>query len=345
VQASHKNHKRNWLLQMICCYPFLHTFQVSLICSLVLCCMAPARAMETFRIGTGGKTGVYYPIGTLIALGLTQQAQEQGAPLYGLIGVAQNSAGSIENIKGVVAGDLEAGLVQADLASFAFNGKKPFNNDHSFSSIRAIASLYPEKFQIVVRKDAGISTFFDLKGKRISVDEQGSGTLSVMRIVLAAHGMSENDLLPLYLKPVFTQDRIKNGQLDGFVMMAGAPMEAVTQLSKTGVSLVPVEPTIAKNIASQYPYLSLGKIDEGIYEGISETPSLEVNALLVVNDTMPEERAYALAELLFKKTTAELLKNGHPQGASITLESALNGVSIPLHAGAKRYYKELGLLD
>lgn len=318
---------------------------IALACSCLLFVATTVFAMQPFRIGTGGKTGVYYPIGTLIAKGLTQQAQQQGSLLSGLIGVAQNSAGSIENVKGVVAGDIEAGLVQADIASFAYNGQSPFDKTKSNTLIRAIASLYPEKFQIVVRKDADITNFRDIKDKKISVDEQGSGTLAVMRILLDAYGMTENDFQPLYLKPVFIQDRIKSGQVKGFVMMAGAPMEAVTQLYETGITLVSIDPVVASQVHEKHPYLFPGKIETNIYNGIPEISTLEVYALLVVNESMSEEVAYAITEMLFNKKTGELLSSGHPQGRSITLETALNGISIPLHPGARKFYQSKSLID
>ena len=302
-------------------------------------------AMQPFRIGTGGKTGVYYPIGTLIATGLTQQAKQQGSLLSGLIGVAQNSAGSIENVRGVVAGEIEAGLVQADIASFAHDGQPPFDTTNSNASIRAIASLYPEKFQIVVRKDAEITNFRDIKDKTISVDEQGSGTLAVMRILLDAYGMTENDFQPLYLKPVFIQDKIKSGQVQGFVMMAGAPMKAVTQLYETGVTLVPIDSVLASRVYEKHPYLFPGRVETDTYNNIPETLTLEVYALLVVNESMTEEVAYAITEMLFNEQTAALLTSGHPQGRSITLETALNGISIPLHPGARHFYQSRKLID
>ena len=106
-----------------------------------------------FRIGTGGTTGVYYPIGIIIAHGLTGWQSDEQSGVAGYIGVAQNSAGSVENVHGVTSGELEAGLVQADIAAWAFNGKHVFAGDNSARALRAVASLYPEKFQIVTRPD------------------------------------------------------------------------------------------------------------------------------------------------------------------------------------------------
>ena len=302
-----------------------------------------------FRIGTGGLTGVYYPIGKLIAKGLTAHSKEektskpgvQGIPGY--IGVAQNSAGSIENVQNIASGEIEAGLVQADVAAWAFRGERAFSGNNSVRVVRAVASLYPEYFQIVTRKDANIHSVLDLRGKHISLDEVGSGTLSVMRIVLKAHGLSEKDLLPVYLKPVFTYDKMVKNELQGFVMMAGAPMEAVTTLSDIGVSLVPIVPQMASRISKQFPYLVPGKIRAGIYSGIPDTPTIQVYALFVVSSSMDENLVYQVTASLWSKRTQTLLKEGHPQGKSINLKTALTGLSIPLHPGADRFYREHGM--
>ncbi len=315
---------------------YFFTIQIALL----LCLSDQLLAMNLLRIGTGGETGVYYPIGKLMAQGITNRGQDQGSPIFGIIGVAQNSAGSISNVRAITNKEVEAGLVQADIAAFAFSGESYFSNTEDNSSIRAIASLYPEKFQIVVRKDANINSFENLKDKRISIDEEGSGTLAVMRIILAEYGMKEDEMQPLYLKPVFTQNKIINHQLDGFVMMAGAPMAAVMQLYDEGITLVSIDKMVAAKINRQYPYLFPGKIEENVYEGIPETTTLEVYALLAVHKDMPEETAYAITAALFSKETTSLLQKGHPQGNSITLETALNGISIPLHPGADRFYRE-----
>lgn len=306
---------------------------------------AAARDAGLFRIGTGGRTGVYYPIGKIIAQGLTEAAALPAGKtgeggFSGTIAVAQNSAGSIDNTLGVAVGDLEAGLVQADVAAWAFASERVFKDNNRTRSIRAVASLYPEKFQIVTRNDAKVSHVRDLRGKRISVDEVGSGTLAVMRIVLQAHGLTEKDFQPVYLKPAFTHDKIVSGDLQGFVMMAGAPMDAVTQLSSIGIDLVPILPDIAARIEASYPYLTPGVIPSGIYAGIPETPTIQVHALLVVNEAMDDAFVYQLTAALWSPRMLTLLQAGHAQGRSITLETALDGISIPLHPGARRFYRD-----
>lgn len=310
----------------------------------VLLTCPPVQAFMPFRIGTGGSTGVYYPVGKLIAAGLTVSAAKDSSALRGFIGVAQNSAGSIENVRAVIAGELEAGMVQADIAALAYNRQGDFTGLSDADNVRAIAGLYSEKFQLVVRKDAGIDTFHDLKGKRISVDELGSGTRAVTNIVLRAYGMSETDLLPLYLKPAFTEDKMKSGQLQGFAIMAGAPNAAVSKLYDSGVTLLPIDPPVAAAISQHYKYLAPGKIGRDVYRDIPETPTLEVYALLVVGGKMSDDMAYAVTEALFSPETLKLLHEGHPLGKAITLDSALQGISIPLHPGAERFYKDRQLV-
>ena len=333
---------RNWPLRT------LLIFLLFLLLTIPSPCVGETKRL--FRIGTGGLTGVYYPVGKLIAKGLTEPAEGkevretgvQGVPEH--IGVAQNSAGSIENVQMVASGEIEAGIVQADVAAWALRSEHAFTGDKNVRVVRAVASLYPEKFQIVTRRDANISNVMGLQGKRISIDEIGSGTLAVMQIVLEAHGLSEKDLLPVYLKPVFTHDKMVKGDLQGFVMMAGAPMEAVTQLLEIGISLVPIAPEMASLIGKRFPYLVPAKIPAGVYPGIPDTPTLQVHALLVVNSAMDDDLIYKVTAALWSERTLSLLKSGHPQGKSITPQTALTGISIPLHPGAERFYREHGMM-
>jgi hypothetical protein len=302
---------------------------------------APAAAQEftMLRIGTGGLLGVYYPIGKALAAGITSASL---AP--DLIAVEQTSGGSVDNLRALLAGEIEVGLVQADVAHRALHGEEPFNEIDGAERVRAVASLYPERLQILTRRDAGIRRIQDFRGKSVSLDEVGSGTLAVMRIALAAHGLGEKDFDPVYLKPEFTQERLAGGKLQGFSLMAGTPAKAIADLMDQDYFLVPIEPEIAARISQAYPYLAAGFIPEGAYPGVPQTPTLEVHALLVVRDDMNEQFVYAMTEALWNEQTQTLLQEAHPQGRFVTLDSALSGVSIPLHPGAQRFYEDKGLL-
>ncbi len=324
------------------------------ILALVLLVFYPGRCWghgdQLFRIGTGGTAGVYYPIGKLIAQGITgidADLIEKGqgrTTRRKTVGVAQSSGGSVANVWALTAGEIEAGLIQADVASLAFHGEGVFEGNERARAVRAIASLYPEKLQIVTRSDAGIRSVRDFRGKRISIDEIGSGTLAVMRAVLEAHGLSERDFSPVYLKPEFTAEKMRKGEIQGFVVMAGTPMDGVRQVEDIGLSLVPIDPDVMRRINARAPFLVPGEIPENVYTGIPKTPTLQVHALLVVNSAMNEDMAYRVTEALWSDRTVSLLKTGHPQGMHIRPETALQGLSIPLHPGAERYYRDKGLL-
>jgi hypothetical protein len=292
--------------------------------------------MNVFRIGTGGVMGVYYPIGRLIAQGITDQNQ---------IGVGQTSGGSIANVHALLNGEIEAGLVQADVAFWAFHTQGPFQEHPESGAIRAVASLYAEHLQIVIRADAGIHAISDLRGKHLSLDEEGSGTLAVMRIVLDAYGLSERDLSAVYLKPEFTTNRLAAGDLDGFCVMAGVPMHGVQAVEEMGIFLLPVERPVALQIQEEYPWFMPAVIEEGVYSGVRQTSTIGVYALLLVHEDVDEEQVYELSEKLWSPEMQSLLHAGHPCGSSITLDTALEGIPIPLHPGAERYYRERGILS
>ena len=304
-----------------------------------------------FRIGTGGVEGTYFPIGSLIAEGLTKPKSEadcDGVALCGvpgLMAVAQTSNGSVANVHSVASGELEAALVQADVATWAYLGQQIFQNAPRMSSLRGVASLYPESLHIVVRRDLGIRSVADLRGKRISLDEPGSGTLADSRIVLAAFGLGEADVHPEYVKPALASSRMIAGQLDGFMIVAGYPADSVTQLvGRMDVDVVPVDPRSASAIHAGNPFFQAAAIPAGTYKGIGEVPTLDVMAQLIVDAALDEERVYAVTRALWGERMQRLLHLGHPKGRQIVLARALDGLVVPLHPGAARFYRDAGVL-
>jgi uncharacterized protein len=295
--------------------------------------------LQLFRIGTGGQLGVYYPIGDALARGISSSESADK-----MIAVAQTSGGSVANVRALILGDIEAGLVQADVAFWALRGEGPFVGEKGWP-VRALASLYPESLQILVRRDAGIKNINDFKGKAISLDEAGSGTLAVMRIVLDAHGLTEMDLKPVYLKPEFTTERLVRGKLDGISLVAGTPAQAIADIIGPDFSLVPIETQVATDISRTHPYFVPGVIPAKTYPGISETPTLQVHALFLVREDMSADFVYQLMSALWNEQTRSLLLASHFQGRSVTRESALDGLTVPLHPGAVRFYQEQGMLE
>ena len=160
-----------------------------------------AQAQQFFRIGTGGTAGTYYPVGGIIANAVSQPGK--------LIATAVASNGSVANINGILGGSFEAGFTQSDVAFWAYSGTGTFDGKPKAQDLRLIATLYPESIHLVARKGSGIKSVADLKGKRVSMDEPGSGTLVDVRLILGAYGMTDKDIKAEYLKPNQAGDKLR----------------------------------------------------------------------------------------------------------------------------------------
>jgi TRAP transporter TAXI family solute receptor len=298
---------------------------------------------QFFRIGTGGTGGTYFPVGGLIATAISEAS---GAGVKGLVATAVASTGALANIDAIAAGQIDAGLTQADVAYWAWSGTGLFDGRPKAEGIRLIASLYPESVQIVVRRSAGIRGIADLKGKRVSLDEPGSGTLIDARIVLAAHGLSEQDLRAEYMKMGPAADRMRDGALDAFFTVGGWPIGAITELASSlgDVDLLPIDGTAAEQLLALHDFFAPDVIPADAYKGSSETRTVAVGAQFVTSTRTADALVYEITKALWNDTTRRMLDTGHPKGKLIRRETALAGAAIPLHAGAERFYREVGIL-
>lgn len=310
-----------------------------------------AEDLQLFRIGTGGVGGTYYPIGSLVAQAISQPPDAARCPdpdrcgVPGLVAVAQSANGSVSNVTAVGEGLLESGFSQSDVAHWAHRGTGIFADKDAFPNLRAIAGLYPETVHVVARRDTGIRTIGDLRGKRVSLDEPGSGTLVDARIVLGAHGLSEADIEPEYIKPDLAGERMRTGQLDAFFIVAGHPVTSIRRLAgSTDILVVPIEGEPRKTLLERHDFFSEGRIEPGTYDGVGETPTISVHAMWVTHLDVDAELVYRITRALWNQNARTLLDNGHVKGREIRLEHALNGLAIPLHPGAERFYRERGMI-
>jgi len=312
---------------------------------------AAAQEMQFFRIGTGGVAGTYYPIGGLIADIISnppgsrpcERGGSCGVP--GLVAIAQSSNGAVANVNGIRTGALESGFVQSDVAYWAYTGTGIYSDEEKVDDLRAIASLYPESIHLVAREGAGIESVRDLVGKRVSLDEPGSGTLVDARIILDAFGLDEADLEPVYLKPSPGIAALKEGELDAFIIVAGYPTGSVADVCRSdGCELVPIEGPEVDALLEEYQFFTPDRIPAGVYEGVGETPTISVQALWVTSADVADDLIYGATKALWHENARKLLDDGHARGRSIVLEDALKGVGIPLHPGAERFYREVGLV-
>ena len=298
---------------------------------------SPALAQQRFfRIGTGGTGGTYYPVGGMIANAIS-------TPTINVSAVATN--GSVANVNGIVGGSMESGFSQADINAWAYTGTGIYEGKPKIEELRVIANLYPESVHVVVKKGAGIKTLADLKGKRVSLDEPGSGTLVNARALLAAYGVSERDIRPEYLKQVQCAEKLKDGTLDGYFQTTGFPQGTLSELAATnGFELLAIDGAVRDKIMAQYKFFAKDTIPDGTYKDVKGVETIAVGAQWTTTSKQPDDLVYEITKALWSDKTRALLDAGHAKGKAIQKATALQGVGIPLHAGAEKFYKEAGIL-
>ncbi|GAA4259027.1 TAXI family TRAP transporter solute-binding subunit [Azospirillum formosense] len=303
--------------------------------------IAVAQTPAFFRIGTGGTAGTYYPVGGLIANVIS--GTNGGVP--GLVATAVASNGSVANINAINGGSSESGFSQSDVAYWAHTGTGLFEGKGKVEDLRVIATLYPETIHLVARKDANIKSVADLKGKRVSLDEPGSGTLVDARIVLGAFGLTEKDVKAEYLKPGPAGDRLRDGALDAYFFVGGYPTGAISELAtSSGISLVPITGPEIDKMLGQYQFFAKDTVPANTYKDVPETNTISVNAQWLTSAKQPDDLVYNIVKTLYNEKSRAALDAGHAKGKLVTLKNATSGLGIPLHPGAEKFYKEQGVL-
>ncbi len=311
-----------------------------------------AQQMTLFRIGTGGVAGTYYPIGGLLAAIISSppgarpcdQGGSCGVP--GLVAIVQSSNGSVANVEGIAAGQLESGFVQSDVAFGAYHGTGAFADRAPVPGLRAIASLYVESVHLVVSADSDIREIGELRGKRVSLDSLGSGTHIDALLILEAHGLGVDDLDAQFIKPEQSTRAMLAGELDAFFIVAGYPTPSVLEMTRDHAArLLPIDGPLIDALVEAYPFFSRDIIPDGVYPGVPSTPTLGVVAQWLVHERLDADLAHDITAALWHPTHRALLDTGHAKGKEITLETALDGLGIPLHPGAERFYREMGMLS
>lgn len=307
-----------------------------------------------FRIGTGSAGGTYFPIGGTIANGISappgsrpcEEGGQCGVP--GLIAIAQSTTASVYNNTAVQNGELEAGLAAADVTRDMYLGEGKFEGK-KHEKLRVIANLFPEDLHLVLPKGQKIGNLGDLANKRVGIAQAGSGTQVAVLQMLDAWGVNRDNMDEAELNNSQSAERLADGQLDAYFYAAGWPVAAMVQLASTkGMELHSFTDEDMAKINEIIPAYIPSKIPAGVYEGVDydvHTPA--VSALLVVSADLDEELVYGITKALWNDNTRTLLDNGHAKGKLITLDSALDGMDslgVPLHAGAEKFYREIGAL-
>jgi len=308
---------------------------------------AVAQDIKFWRIGTGGAGGTYYPIGGLIANAISSppgsRACDKGGScgVPGLVAIAVSTNASVANVNAIHAGQLDAGLAGAQSVVQGYNGAVKFVGNPK-TNIRAIANLYPEDMHLVLAEGTSINSLKDLEGMKVGVAAAGSGTQVSVKMILAHYGIEARQY-ELGLSQ--STQRLADGQLDAFFYAGGTPFAALIQLGSTkGFELYRFSADERVAITSIIPYYVESMIPAGTYENIDyDVPTIAVNGQLITSVDQPEDLIYEITKALWNKNTRKLLDKGHSKGKVITVETALTGILIPLHPGAERFYKEIGM--
>lgn len=295
-----------------------------------------AGAQEFINVLTGGTSGVYYPLG--VALSEVYSKNIQGARVQ-----VQATKASVENLNLLQQGKGEIAFSLGDSVKFAAEGNEEAGFRGKLDKLRGIAAIYPNYIQIVASRDSGIRTLADLKGKSLSVGAPASGTELNARAILDAAGMKYEDLGKVeYLPFAESVELIKNRQLDATLQSAGLGVASIRDLATSlPINVVAVPPEDVEKIGS--PYVA-ATIPAGTYEGQTEdVATAAVGNFLVTHSDVSDETAYQMTKLLFDHL--DQLVAAHSAAKGIVVEKALEGMPIPLHPGAERYYREKGLLQ
>lgn len=302
---------------------------------LVLALVACGNAGTTkMTMGTGGTAGTYYGYGGVLGQYITNNA--------GINVTVVSTDGSKANIQGIDAGDYQLGTVQSDVMAYAWAGTRSFETEGKIESFRTVAGLYAETVQLVTM-DPAIKSVKDLKGKSVSIGAPGSGVYFNAIDVLTAAGLTEEDIKAQYQSFADSADALKDGKIDAAFIVAGAPTPAITELCTTNNAyLVPIDGEIAEKLMADCDFYSLLTIPAGTYNGQTEdVTTVTVKATLIVSADASEDDVYKLTAAIFDNIEAITAENG--KGAELSLENATQGLTVPFHAGAAKYFKEKGI--
>ena len=311
----------------------------SLIASMVTFFIPQVFAEQFVSIGTGGVTGVYYPTGGAIC-----RLVNKDRKAHGIRCSAESTGGSVYNINTVRAGELEFGVAQSDWQYHAYRGTSKFEDKGAFTELRAVFSVHPEPFTLIVRKGSGITSFEGLKGKKVNVGNPGSGQRATMEVVMEAFGMKMSDFsLAAELKGSEMAQAICDNKIEAMIYTVGHPAAAVTQASSScDVELVSVTGAPIDKLVADNSFYRVASVPGGMYAGSpNETTTFGVGATVITSTAVPEEVVYTVVKAVFDNFAD--FKKLHPAFANLKEDQMISdGLSAPLHPGALKYYKERG---
>lgn len=290
-------------------------------------------------MGTGSVGGVYYPLGGEMANLWIDNIDVDGFDVSSV-----ESGASVENIAKIQSGDFQLGIAQNTTMINAVNSTGEFEGKE-IGNVAVIGSLYPEALQVVTLESTGIKSIEDLKGKKVAIGPPGGATREAAELVLKAYGIEEGDFEAYEEGFGDAKSKLQNGTIDASFAVVGVPSSTTDELAaSTGeVKFLDIEGDALKEVTENSQYEAY-TVEPGTYEWQTE-PVQTVTAmalLLASTDQVSEDLAYKLTKTLYEKSGNMTIA----QAKLITKDSALTGVGdLPLHPGAEKYFKEVGIID
>ncbi|MDR1108612.1 MAG: TAXI family TRAP transporter solute-binding subunit [Spirochaetaceae bacterium] len=290
---------------------------------------------QQVRMATGGNTGTYYAYGSAVGQILTEKTK---IPI-----TIQSTGASKANIQLIAAGEVELAIVQNDVMDYAYRGVDLFNGE-KITDFSTMAALYAEVCQVVANPSSGIRTIADLKGKNVSVGDAGSGVEFNARQILEAYDISFDDINKQNLSFGASADALRDNKLDAFFCVAGAPTTAVVDLAiGKDIVLLDIDDAHVALLRQKYPFYTQFPIPAGSYRGQNgDVKTVAVKATFVVSNKVPEDTVYQLTKTLFESRSE--ITSAHAKGSELSTAYAVDGISVPFHPGAQKYFKEIGAL-
>ena len=299
----------------------------------------PIFSAEFITIGTGSVTGTYYPTGGAVCRLVNKYKKETKIRCS-----VESTGGSVYNINNIKNGELDFGIAQSDIVYQASKGQKKFEGN-AVKKLRSVMAIYPELFTLVTRADSEIKNIMDIKGKRINLGNPGSGNEATALGLFDALGINKKDLeLAGVLKAGEAPDALRDNKIDGYFYMVGHPTANIKDAANSvDIAITPINGKEVNSFVKTNPYFAQADVPSGLYKGVNTPiPTFGVKAVLVTSTDISEKTVYTLVKAILENFDS--FKKLHPAYANITKESLLDGLSAPLHEGAKKYFKEAGLL-
>ncbi len=299
----------------------------------LLAIVGSVSAQQKFlTIATGGTAGTYFPLGGALAEIWNKNIPKMNAN-------ATATGASAANIAMLAKGEVDVIFVQNDAAYYALNDLEIYKGKGT-KNIRGLACIYNETVQLIALQDSGIKTVADLKGKRVSVGAAGSGVELNARQVLEAAGLSYADIKVQYLSFAESASNLKDGNIDAAFNTAGAPTAAIQDLGASKkITIVAIDGEVAKKLMGKYQFYTPEKLAAGTYMGqTSDVWTVSVKSMLAVSSKLDAQLVYDLLKTMY--ANRERLAASHKKGADATIATGTDGMSIPLHPGAEKFFKE-----